>query len=48
MALAGRRADRETFEQFAQEQIGPYTAEAGIPNPPNILFFEGHNHLTAG
>jgi hypothetical protein len=40
--------DRETFERFAQEQIGPYTAEVGIPNPPDISFFEVHNYLTAG
>jgi hypothetical protein len=40
--------DRETFEQFAQEQIGPYTAEVGIANPPAITFFEVHNYLTAG
>jgi len=40
--------DRETFERFAQEQIGPYTAEVGIPNPPDISFFEVHSYLTAG
>jgi hypothetical protein len=40
--------DRETFERFAQEQIGPYSAEVGIPNPPSVSFFEVHNYLTAG
>ncbi|MCA1678139.1 MAG: hypothetical protein LC777_03925 [Actinobacteria bacterium] len=40
--------DRETFEQFAQEQIGPLTAEVGITNPPQVSFFDVHNHLTAG
>ena len=40
--------DRETFEQFAQEQIGPFTAEVGITNPPRISFFDVHNYLTAG
>jgi hypothetical protein len=39
---------REQFEQFAQEQIGPYAAEAGIPGPPEISYLEVHNHLTAG
>ena len=40
--------DRETFERFAQEQIGPYTEEVGVPNPPEISIFEVHNYLTAG
>jgi hypothetical protein len=39
---------REQFDQFAQEQIGPYTAEVGIPSPPEISYHEVHNHLTAG
>jgi hypothetical protein len=39
---------REQFERFAQEQIGPKTAEAGIPNPPEVTFHDVHNHLTAG
>lgn len=40
--------DRETFDQFAQEQIGPFTAEVGITNPPKITFYEVHSHLSAG
>ncbi|MFN2466718.1 MAG: hypothetical protein ABR521_01090 [Gaiellaceae bacterium] len=40
--------DRETFERFAEDQIGPITAEVGIPSPPSISFFEVHNYLTAG
>ena len=40
--------DRETFEQFAQEQIGPFTAEVGIENPPRISFFDVHNYRPAG
>jgi len=36
------------FEAFAQEQIGPMTAQAGIPAPPTITFYEVHNHLIAG
>lgn len=39
---------RAEFEQFAQERIGPETAAVGLPNPPQISFFEVHNHLTAG
>jgi hypothetical protein len=40
--------DRETFERFAQETIGPVTAEVGIPNPPTISIYEAYNYLTAG
>ena len=40
--------DREAFERFAEERIGPFTAEVGIPNPPKTSFFEVHNYLTAG
>ncbi len=36
------------FERFADEQIGPYTQEVGIPAPPEIRFREVHNYLTAG
>src|SRR5437870_7930773 len=39
--------DRETFERFAEEQIGPYSAEVGITNPPQTSFFDVHNYLTA-
>ena len=38
---------REAYEQFAREQIGPYSAEVGI-NPPALEYFEVHNHLTPG
>ena len=40
--------DLEAFERFAEERIGPFTAEVGIPNPPKTSFFEVHNYLTAG
>ena len=40
--------DRETFERFAEEQIGPFTAEAGITSPPKTTFYEVHNYMTAG
>jgi hypothetical protein len=39
---------RDVFDRFAQEQIGPYTQEVGIPEPPQMTFYEVHNHLTAG
>ena len=39
---------KEQFEMFAQEQIGPYSAEAGITQQPKTEFFEVHNYLTAG
>ena len=39
---------REQFENFAQEQIGPYTQEVGISAPPQTTFFEVHNYLAAG
>jgi hypothetical protein len=38
---------KEDFEAFAQEKIGPITAEVGL-GPPQITFHEVHNHLTAG
>jgi len=39
---------KERFEQFAEEEIGPRTAEVGIPGPPQMTFYEVHNHLSAG
>ena len=39
---------KEDYERFAQEQIGPYTQEAGVPGPPEIKYTEVHNYLTAG
>jgi hypothetical protein len=38
---------REQFERFAQEKIGPLTAQVGVPKP-NITFYEVHNYLTKG
>ena len=34
------------FEKFAEEQIGPLTAEVGITNPPSIAFYEVYNNLS--
>jgi hypothetical protein len=39
---------KETFERFAQEQIGPYTREVGFQGEPEMRFYEVHNYLTAG
>jgi hypothetical protein len=39
---------REQFERFAQEQIGPFSAEVGIPGPPKLTFHEVHNYFTPG
>lgn len=37
----------ERFQQFAQEKIGPMSAEFGL-GEPTITFHEVHNYLTAG
>jgi hypothetical protein len=39
---------KEQYERFAQEQIGPYSQEAGFPGPPEVTYHEVHNYLTAG
>jgi hypothetical protein len=39
---------REVFEKFAEEKIGPITQDVGVPNPPEIKFYEVHNYLTKG
>ena len=35
----------EQFNKFAEEQIGPYTQQVGIPAPPVITRYEVHNTL---
>ena len=39
---------REAFDRFAQEKIGPYSAEVGITDAPETRFYEVHNHLGRG
>lgn len=39
---------RERFEEFARDQIGPLSREAGIAEPPTSTFHEVYNYLTAG
>lgn len=38
---------REEFDKFAQDQIGSFTAEVGIPSPPKMSFYEVHNYRRA-
>ena len=37
----------EAFEAFSEEEIGPKTAEVGVPGPPTVTMYEVHNYLTA-
>jgi hypothetical protein len=39
---------REAYDRYAQEKIGPYSAEAGITEPPEIVFYDVHNYLGRG
>jgi hypothetical protein len=36
---------REVFDRFSQEQIGPFSQQAGITEPPETTYREVHNHL---
>ncbi len=38
--------DRATFDKFAEEKIGPITAEVGVPNPPEITEYAVHDTLS--
>ena len=38
---------KDEFERFAQEKIGPVSAEVGMPQP-QIKFIDVANYLTAG
>jgi hypothetical protein len=38
---------REAFDAFAEEKIGPISAEVGMP-APTMTFHEIHNTLAAG
>ena len=39
---------REAYDRYAEEKIGPYSAEVGITEPPETRFYEVHNHLGRG
>jgi hypothetical protein len=36
---------QEAYEQFARDQIGPYTQQVGISEPPSTKVTEIHNHF---
>jgi hypothetical protein len=37
---------KEAYDQFAAEQIGPYSREVGITEAPEMRVYEIHNYLT--
>ncbi|HEY3573442.1 MAG TPA: hypothetical protein VGK98_06410 [Arthrobacter sp.] len=39
---------REQFDKFAQEKIGPLSAEVGFAGPPRMTSHEVHNYYTPG
>ena len=38
---------REAYDRFAQEQIGPYSQQVGITEPPETTYHDVHNTLKA-
>ncbi|HKP19262.1 MAG TPA: hypothetical protein VJT84_12335 [Gaiellaceae bacterium] len=38
---------KEQYERFAQDQIGPYTQQVGIPAPPEVTYRDVHNIIKA-
>jgi hypothetical protein len=38
---------REAYDKFAAEQIGPYSAQVGVPGPPETTYHDVHNTLGA-
>jgi hypothetical protein len=38
---------KQAYDQFAQEQIGPYSQQAGVPGPPEITYYDIHNIIKA-
>jgi len=39
---------REQYDAFARDQIGPITAEVGLPGPPDVSFHDVHSYFTDG
>jgi hypothetical protein len=37
---------QEAYDQFAAEQIGPYSSEVGITEAPEMRVYEVHSYLT--
>jgi hypothetical protein len=38
---------KEQYERFAQDKIGPYTQQVGIPAPPEVTYRDVHNIIKA-
>ena len=38
---------RELYDAFARDQIGPYSAEVGVPEP-KITYYDVYNYFTQG
>jgi hypothetical protein len=36
---------REEFDKFAEEKIGPLSAQAGLGEPTKVEFFDVHNYF---
>jgi len=39
---------REAFQHFFEERIRPVAPEVGVPEPPEIQFFEVHSYFAGG
>jgi hypothetical protein len=39
---------KEQYEVFARDQIGPFSQQVGLPGPPEVTYFEVHNHFGPG
>lgn|SRR5688572_6516828 len=39
---------RELYDDFARDQIGPFSEEVGIPEPPKITYYDAYNYFTQG
>lgn len=39
---------KELYDTFAKEQIGPFSAEVGVPAPPKVTYMDVHNYFTPG
>jgi hypothetical protein len=39
---------REAYDRYAAEKIGPYSAEVGITEPPEMRFYDVYSHLGRG
>jgi hypothetical protein len=36
---------KEAFDAFAENEIGPKSAAAGVTGPPEMVFYEVHNYF---